>query len=192
MNRLAAWFSELSPRERRLVTIFGGIIAVFLVLLVPVGLSVMISTRRQENTDLREVLQRVQASKAVVKARQARREQVVARYAKRAPKLGGFLEQLAKDEKLQIPEAQDRPEVPIGKRYVERATQIRLQKVGGLPLLRFLEKIEQSGYPLAISRLNIRKRGSEKNSFDAEVVISAYDRNDVPAAPAPATSAEGK
>lgn len=192
MNRLSAWFAELSPRERRLVSVFGVLFGVFALLLVPVGLGATLSARRQTNAELRDVIQRVQANKSVIKAKIARREQIAARYAKKAPKLGGFLEQLAKDNKIEIPEAQDKPDVPIGKRYVERSTQIRLRKVPGLPLLKFLEKIEQSGYPLAITRLNVRKRGGDRDSFDVEMVISAYDRNDAPPAPAPAGSGDAK
>lgn len=193
MKRLSAWFSELSPRERQLVTAFGALLGAFLLFLVPFGLSATLGSRRDTNAELREALQRVQSSKALVKSRQARREQIAARYAKKAPKLGGFLEQTGKDVKVEIPELQDRPDVPIGKRYVERSTQLRLRKVNGLALLKFLEKIEQSGYPLSVSRLNIRKRSGDRDSFDVEMIVSAYDRNDVPATPAaPAGSAEGK
>lgn len=190
MNRLSAWFAELAPRERRLVGVFGVMLGVFVLFLVPFGLSAMLNSRRENNVLLRETIARVQANKGVVKARQSRRDQIAARYAKKAPKLGGFLEQIAKDNKIEIPEAQDKPEVPIGKRYVERSTQIRLRKVGGLALLKFLEKIEQSGFPLALTRLNVRKRGSERDSFDVELVVSAYDRNDAPAA-APTTAPTG-
>ncbi|MCU0654955.1 MAG: type II secretion system protein M [Polyangiaceae bacterium] len=190
MNRLAAWFSELSPRERRLVSVFGVCIGVFLLLLVPIGLSAALSSRRETNAALRDAIQQIQANRETIKARQAQREQIAARYAKKAPKLGGFLEQLAKETSLEIPEAQDRPETPIGKRYIERSIQIRLRKVGGLPLLQFLEKIEQSGYPLAITRLNVRKRGADGNSFDVEMIVSAYDRVEAAPSPAPTGSAE--
>ena len=194
IGRLSARFAELSPRERRLVSILGLLFGAFLLFLVPFGLSATLGSRRDANAELREALVRVQASKSLVKARQARRDQVAARYAKKAPKLGGFLEQLGKDVKIEIPELQDRPDVPIGKRYVERSTQLRLRKVNGLALLKFLEKIEQSGYPLSVSRLNIRKRGTDHDSFDVEMIVSAYDRNDVPAptstAAAPAGSAD--
>lgn len=194
MNSLSAWFADLSPRERQLLSLFGVLFAVFLLFLVPFGMNSVLNTRRADNAELRETIQRIQASKGQLKARQARRDQIAARYAKRAPKLGGFLEQVAKDNNIEIPEAQDKPEAPIGKRYIERATQIRLRKVAGLPLLKFLEKIEQSGYPLAITRLNVRKRGAaDKDSYDVEMVVSAYDRNDAPpAAPAPTSSAESK
>ena len=193
--RLSARFAELSPRERRLVGMFGALAGVFLLFLVPYGLSATLGSRRDANAELRETLVRVQASKSLVKARKARRDQIANRYAKKAPKLGGFLEGLGKEVKLDIPELQDRPDVPIGKRYVERSTQLRLRKVNGLALLKFLEKIEQSGYPLAISRLNVRKRGGDRDSFDVEMIVSAYDRNDVPAAAttaAPAGSGDTK
>jgi general secretion pathway protein M len=150
----------------------------------------VLSSRREANAELRAAIQKIQANRETIKAQQARRDQIATRYARKAPKLGGFLEQLAKDTGLEIPEAQDKPETPIGKRYVERSIQIRLRKVGGLPLLRFLEKIEQSGYPLAITRLNVRKRGADRDSFDVEMVVSAYDRNDAPPSPSPAGSAE--
>lgn len=192
MNRLSAWFQGISPREQRLVSLLGGILGFFLFLLLPLGLNSMLTSRREANEELRDAIHRVQANKETFQARQAKRALTLARYAKKAPKLGGFLEQLAKETNLEIPEAQEKPELPIGKLYVERSIQIRLRKVGGLSLLQFLEKIEQSGYPLAITRLNIRKRGAESDSFDVELIISAYDRNDAAPSAPPAGSAEIK
>ena len=188
MNALSGWFSELAPRERRLVAGFGAVVVLMALLLVPFGIDAALRTRRQANAELRDAIHRLQAGRAQVKARQQRRDMVAARYAKRAPKLGGFLEQVAKDNNITIPEAQDRPEVPIGKRYVERSTTVRLSRVPGLPLLKFLEKIEQSGFPVAITRLNLHKRSGDHDSYDIELGVSAYDRNDTPA-PGPASSA---
>ncbi len=45
-----------------------------------------------------------------------------------------------------------------------------------LNLVKFMEKIEQSPHPVLISRLNIRKRGTEVDSYDVEMIVSAYDR----------------
>lgn len=184
------WLEELSARERRLVMGLGAVLVAMLLLLVPYGISSMTRGRRAANKELRDAISRVQASKAMVRARKEKREEVAARYAKKAPKLAGFLEQTAKEQKIEVPESQDKPEVPIGKRYVERATVVRLRRVAGLPLLRFLEKIEGSGYPVAVTRLNVRRRTGDKDSYDVELGVSAYDRNDVSAAAtAPAGSA---
>ncbi len=180
MNAIAAWYAELAPRERRLLKVLGLVLGALLVLLVPFGTNALLGSRREENAALREAVSRVQAGRAAVKARQARRDAVAARYAKKAPKLGGFLEQLGKEHEVEIPESQDKPEVPIGKRYVERATTLRLRKVAGYPLVKFLEGVEKSGHPVAITRLSLRKRASEHDSFDVELGVSAYDRNEPP------------
>jgi general secretion pathway protein M len=56
-------------------------------------------------------------------------------------------------------------------------------------IAKFLESLEKSGYPIDVSRLNIRKRTGEPDSYDVEVGVSAYDRSE---APAPSSSAEGE
>ncbi len=54
-----------------------------------------------------------------------------------------------------------------------------------LQLAKTLEQIEQQRMPVSISRLNIRRRGGERDSYDVEVQASAYDRVETaPAAPA--------
>ena len=191
MNRLSAWFSEMSPRERRLATGFGFILVATLLFLVPFGVDAMLRTRRDQNRELRDAVHSVQAARGRVAARKARRDEIAGRYMKRAPKLAGFLEQLAKEQKIEIPEAQEKPELPIGKRYIERATTVRLRRVNGFPLMKLLERIEQSGYPVAISRLSLCKRSGEKDSYDIELGVSAYDRSDAPAAAPAASSSAG-
>ena len=80
----------------------------------------------------------------------------------------------------------DRPDVPHGKKYVERNTVIHLKKSGMASIAKFLEAIEKSGYPVAVSRLNVRKRAGEPDSYDVEVGVSAYDRIEAASAAAPA------
>jgi general secretion pathway protein M len=60
--------------------------------------------------------------------------------------------------------------------------------------VKFLERIEQSGYPVRITQINVRKRGSEPDSYDVDLVVSAFDRKAEPKsagvdAGAPASSA---
>lgn len=183
LNAISAWFSELAPRERRLVGLFGVLFVLGLLFLVPYFVDASLRDSHAANAELKDAVMRVSAGRAAVKNRQAKRDAITAKYAKRAPKLGGYLEQIGKDEEIDLPEMQDKPEVPIGKKYVERATQLRLRKVGGYPFLKFLEKIEQSGYPLSISRLNVRKRSGEHDLYDIELGVSAYDRVDAGAPP---------
>ena len=98
------------------------------------------------------------------------------------------MEQNASSNRLQVTDSVDRPDTPHGKRYVERHTVIHFKKAGMLNIAKFMESIEKSTYPVAISRLNIRKRSGEPDSYDVEVGVSAFDRNE----PAPAPKPEEK
>lgn len=167
---------RLEPRERQLLGVLGVVFAVLVLLLVPIGMSAMLSSRKSENEALRNAINSIQKGRALVQKRAAERDAVRARYASPAPPLAGFLSKLATETGIDIPESQDRAPIPHGKHYVERSTKIVLRRVGMLHLVKFMEKIEQSRHPVIISRLNIRKRGTEVDSYDVEMVVSAYDR----------------
>ena len=178
----------LNPREQRIASLAVIIVGVMLLLAAPVGLQTLVSSRRTENEELRSALTTVNNARAQIHERQERKSSIAERYGKKAPQLAGFLEQNASAQKLQVTDSVDRPDVPHGKRYVERNTVIHLKKAGMGPLAKFLEAIEKSGFPVSVSRLNIRKRAGEPDSYDVEIGVSAYDRSEpakAPSAPAP-------
>ena len=131
----------------------------------------------RSNKALRDAIATIKGARDEVRLRQAKKEAIASRYANRAPGLAGVLEKAAKDNKLDIPESQDKPEVPHGKKYIERTTVVRLRKAGMLALGKTLESLEQQHMPVAITRLNIRRRGGEHDSYDVELGISAFDRD---------------
>jgi general secretion pathway protein M len=149
-----------------------------LLLAVPIGLSTLVSSRRADNEELKDALSDVNGARAKLRDRQDRKNSIASRYAKKAPQLGGFLEQEATTAKVQIADSVDRPDVQHGKGYTERQTTIHLKNVGLGPISKFLESIEKSGNPVSVTRLNIRKRVGEPDSYGpVEVGVSAYDRN---------------
>lgn len=174
---IADRIDRLDARERQLL---GVLVAVFLgivVVMVPFSVTLLVSSRRSENEELKQAVAAIQENRELVRKHNEEREVVLARYAQAAPPLAGFLDKLAKDSGLEIPESQDRAPVPHGKKFEERSTKIVLRKVGMLNLVKFMERIEQSGHPVMISRLNIRKRGTEQDSYDVEMFVSSYVRN---------------
>lgn len=183
---------RLEPRERQLLGVLGAVFAVLLLLLVPIGMSAMLSSQKSENEALRNAIDSIQKGRALVRKRAAERDAVKARYASPAPPLAGFLAKLATETGIDIPESQDRAPIPHGKRYEERSTKIVLRKVGMLHLVKFMEKIEQSRHPVVISRLNIRKRGTEVDSYDVEMIVSAFDRKASSKSKKKGSSSEGE
>ncbi|HEX8795616.1 MAG TPA: hypothetical protein VF765_31920 [Polyangiaceae bacterium] len=178
---------SMNARERRLVAVLGFVAAIIGLFAIPFGLEAFVRSQASDNDDLRQTLQDVQDARGVVKERQASKDAIVARYSRKAPELAGFIEQQARMQKLEVTDSTPLPDVPHGKRYVEHGTNVRLKKTSMLPLAHFLESIERSGYPVAVTRLNIRRRSAELDSYDVEVGLSSYDRS--AQAPTPAGSA---
>lgn len=172
-------FDQLEPREQKLVLGMGGVVAFMIVLLVPIVLAATASSKRKENDATHDVMAAILAARPTLEQGDAKRNTVLARYARPAPPLAGMLEQLATAHSIEIPESQDRPPVPhANKRYEERSTKIELQKVGMKNLSTFLESIETSGLPVRVSGLNIRKRAGENDSWDVSITVSAFDRKE--------------
>jgi Type II secretion system (T2SS), protein M len=188
LARLREWFERLAPRERRLMGVLGIALVGFLLFLVPLAVSLTLSSRRDANKNLRDSIFTIKNSRDEIQRRQEKRDAILARYANKAPALAGLLEKAAKDNGMAIQETRDKPDVPHGKKYSERGTVVRLKKSGMLQLAKTLEQIEQQRMPIAISQLNIRRRGGEKDSYDVELGVAAYDRVETPA---PAAGAGG-
>jgi general secretion pathway protein M len=173
---LSERLDRLEPRERRLLRILASVFGIGLVLLVPAAFFTTLSARRAENQAMREAIQAVEDGREQVLKRERTRQAILQRYARPAPALAGFLETAAKANSLEIPESQDRAVVPHTKQYDERSTKIVLRQVGMFNLVKFMEQLENSGSPVEVSLLNIRKRGADGDVYDVEMIVSAYDR----------------
>lgn len=168
-----------TPRARMVWKVVGIVTLVAL----PISLEVWSWVSASHNARLAEALGEVQAARADLAQRKQRSQGIAARYAKKAPVLGGLLEQEAKKSSISLTDSVDRPEVATGKMYVERQTVVHMKKTALVPVLLLLEGVEQSGFPLSIQRLNMRKRGGEPDAYDVELGVSAYDRNAAAATP---------
>lgn len=176
---------RLNPAQRKIATWSLIGLAILLFLVVPVALQGVLFARRSEVAELKAAVDAVQAARIQVRERQSKKDFVQARYSRPAPQLAGFLDQLAHQNKVEISDTSDRPEVPVGnsKRYKERSTNVKLKKSGLRPISTFFAAIEQSGHPVAISKLNMRRRLAENDSYDVDVVVSAFDRTEEKKAP---------
>ncbi len=179
---LASWWAnlDLNRREQRNAIIVSATIGGLLFLSVPASLVWYTSKLRDETTELRDALDKVQSSRGLIIERKQKREAIAARYKDKAPALDSFLEEHAREQKLELSDAVGRPEVAIGKRYVERMTVVHLKKAGMGPIARWIESIVTSGKPVIVSRLNLRRRTGEPDAYDLEVGVAAYDRSEQP------------
>ena len=174
---IADRFARLDTREQRLLNAALLALGVVLVLILPITLTVLVHGKRADNQALRDAADSISDSRDQIEKAKVEKAATVQRYSKPAPPLAAFLAGLATESGVEIPESQDRQAVPHGKKYSERSTKIALHKVGMLKLVKFMERIEQAGNPITISALNIRTRGTD--SYDVEMLVSAFDRSAV-------------
>ena len=179
---LAEWWAnlDLNRREQRNAMIAASLLGGTVFLSFPVALVWYTATLRDETTELRDALDKVQSSRGQVIERKQKKEAIAARYRDKAPALDSFLEERAREQKLELSDAVGRPEVAIGKRYVERTTVVHLKKAGMGGIARWLESVVTSGKPIVVSRLNLRRRTGEPDAYDVEVGVAAYDRSEQP------------
>lgn len=172
--------NQLEDRERRLLGVLVVVFCVFAILIIPVGLTAYLGSISSENEAMREAISSIQDSRVTLAKRAQEREAMDARYQRQAPPLAGFLAGIAQRHDIEIPETQDQADAPHGKRFTERSTKITLRDVGMLKIAKLMEGIAQSGYPVSITKLNIRKRGTQADSFNVQMVVSAFDREAAP------------
>lgn len=184
--------NQLEDRERRLLGVLVVVFGIFTILVIPLALTAYLGSISSENESMREAMATLQQSRSVLEKRAEEQVKMDARYERQAPPLAGFLAGIAQRHKIEIPETQDQADVPHGKRFSERSTKITLRDVGMLKLAEFMQGVATSGYPVSISRINIRKKASPPDSYNVQLTVSAFDRKAAEEKPegAPADEAE--
>ena len=178
--RIQERFEQLEARERTLVMIFGAVLAALIFLVVPLAVTGTLSGMRDDNEQLREALRAVYDGHEGMALRKAENQALDARYKSPAPALAGFLSKLADKNDIDIKTSQDRPTVPHGSDYEERATTLDLARgVGMYSLAKFMESIERAGYPLSITRMSLRRNISQVDSYTVDkLTVAAYHRTE--------------
>lgn len=176
----AAAIDRLQPRERLLLGVLGGVLVGFLVFLLLHLVSSSLDDIQTKNQENAEVLREIGRNRATFRETERQMRDVERRYATKAPPLQSFLEEKATSRGIEIRDAQDRPEVQHGKKFVERSVQIRLNKVDIRSFVDLMEDVSTSRHPMAVTKLRVRKRLAEPNSFDVEMTVSAFDRVGAP------------
>jgi general secretion pathway protein M len=166
--------SKLEPRERTLLMGFAAFVAALIFLGLPYLLLKSVSDKRGENQEIRDYIDKVNESRSKIEQKRSQRDSLLARYAKTVP--ANFIEEAAKQNNVEIADTNKKPDIPHGKKFVEHVELIHIHKAGLLGLSKMLERIETAGYPLAVTRLDVKPRAGEADSYDVEAGISTFER----------------
>jgi len=174
LDNVRSWADALSDRERRLLSIMATVFAAIVIVL-PMYLGVSsISDIETENTEIVQVLQDIRSSEPRLRQEKAEQLAVERLYNRKAPSLGGFLEERAQQYGVTGLGVSDQPKLDMGG-YSRRSVRVSLPVVELRPLIEMLADIENSGYPVAIERIQMTG-GRMRTGYSVKLAVNAYDR----------------
>ncbi len=165
-------YENLNERERLLVTALAGVLAMLLVGVPFYLLTTSISNLEDENQEVRTVLRELGQARGRLEGREAAREASARRYRTPAPPLGSFLEAKAGLQELTLREVTDQPEKVVGE-FRRRELRATLPNVGLRAVIRMLTDIENSPFPVSVSRLHFEHFRSG-DRYNVKVGLIAY------------------
>lgn len=177
LSTLRGALAGLSPSEKRLLMLLGVVMAVLAFAGLYYWSSIELARIESERVETYNALRDIRAARPRIAARNARRDALLARYHTKAPPLTSFVEEQAHQAHVQVAEAQDRPQTPSGRRFMERSLSIRLRHVSLQALAEFMDRIDAAEFPVAIRSVRIHRRFGEPNAYDVDdMVITTWDQ----------------
>ena len=172
MGAARRWFDNLTDRERRMVGLLGLVLALFAVLLPSWLLVRSVGELEDRNAEVQQALRALRRARGTLAQREAERKAAEARYRRKAPPLGSFLEAKAGEFGITIREAVDQPEKDFGE-FRRRHVRVTLPNVDIAAFVKMVASVRNSPYPVAIERIQIDHFGDR---FNAQLGVYAYDR----------------
>jgi len=166
-------WEKLSDRERRMLSIMGGIAGLLLVFIAVWTTSSAVARVEKERDEIRKVLTDIARAGDVLAKRDAERQAIEARFNNRPPPLAAFLESKAKLESLEVRQVVEQPAKEING-YRRQNVRVHFTGVSLRPVMRFLASIEEERIPIAIERVSI-EHYSAGDTYKVEVGVIAFE-----------------
>ena len=178
IETLRKMIAGLSERERRMALIgalaFFCFIVFLLVFLVQSGIS-KLGDEREEYAKALQLLDQKEQDYLDIQ-REFQRQQNKGR-SKPTP-LRTLVDKISKGLSITVPDVKELPDQRHQGSWLERAVELSLREVGLRSLTRFMEEVEgnKTRFPIAITKLEIRKRRRTQDAYDVKMIISTYER----------------
>jgi hypothetical protein len=174
IDRLRVSWYNLNDRERRMLTMLGGVVLVLLLLLPPLMLTLSNNELQSENEELRIVLDQLSKQRGQLMQLAQERKNAEARYLNKTPPLGSFMEAEAKKQGLTLQEVTDQPEKTVG-RYQRRGVTVSLPQTGLTPVIQLMSSIVGSGHPVAIQQIQL-DHYQPGDQYNVKLGVLTYDK----------------
>lgn len=179
-------WERLAPRERRLFAALG--VTFVLCVFGFVGLQIHdgLSSIEARNDKARKVLKDLDEQRQALIEARTQGQSPTPLGGGEAPPLATYLDGIAGELGVQIPESTERPPVPKGK-FQERTVDIKMRGLTVRQLADFLRQVETRSQAVVTQRLFVKTYFNQHDKLDVELTVATYER-----AAAKATKGESK
>ncbi|TMA09898.1 MAG: type II secretion system protein M [Deltaproteobacteria bacterium] len=171
-----AWLAAASPRERRLITLAGGGVLLFAVLITYASFSAAIRRAETALDEKRADFEKISRLAAGYGALEQERQLLEARLRQSPPALMTFVDTTARNNGVDVGGMSDRGVVAGGQngRPREMSVEVNLGKVPLDKLVKLIAEIERSPGVVRVRRLRLRKAYESKDLLDVSLTVSAW------------------
>lgn len=174
MTQVQTGFERLSARERRLVTIAGAAVLVFVLFVTIFSFSSSASKYRTRTSDKLGKLQEVQSLAASYREAQQARQSVEQQLTAQDVRLITYIEDKATAAGIEVPTMSPKGDVGIGDgKIVESTVELTLTDVDLRKLTDFLRTVESGPGVVKVKNLRVEPRPAS-NTLTAWVAVSTY------------------
>jgi general secretion pathway protein M len=170
------WLAAASPREKRLLALSAGGAALLIVLIFYASFAAAIRRAQAALDEKRLDFDKISRLAAGYGAQEQERQLLEARLRQSPPGLMSFVDQIARQEGVEVGGMADRGVVAGGQggRPKESSVEVNLGKVPLDKLVRLLQNVERSPGVVRVRRLRLRKSFDNKDVLDVSLSVSAW------------------
>ncbi len=184
----------LSERERRLVGIAGLIFFVFVIFLFVFLVRTKIGDLEDDNIKYTNILRFIdQKEQDFLEQKQKSRQSKSRSTAKPTP-LRTLVDKIGRQLNVTVQDVKELPDHRHNSNWLEHAVELSMREIGLFDLTKFMEEVRANRrrFPIAITKLEIRKRKRVQDTYDIKMVIATYEQAKEEVAPGKRPSGSGR
>jgi hypothetical protein len=180
----ASWLERLNPRERMLLGIMAAVAVGLCCFVIVLLTNSSLAASKLEIEEQRQMLNELALSGEMIRQRLEAQQEQVKQQDVAPPALGTQLQAHATKAGMGETDLEmtPQPEELLGN-WVRKSVEVRLRRkpLGQLAELWALTVNDRAQYPVAITKLHIRRLLHQEDSFDVEMTVSSYWPSEEPA-----------
>ncbi len=183
----------LSERERRLVMGAGVVFVVLVVAMAVFFVQTAIGDLEIENKEREDLLRLIIAKEPQYLENQRKTAKMRRKGQIKPTPLRTLVDKIGTKLAVTVPDIKELPDQKHAG-WIEHGVELSLREIGLLDLTRFMEEVEgnRTRFPIAITKIEVRKRRRAEDQFDIKMVISTFERAEETPPPNKRTGGTGR